>query len=358
MHADMLSQAAPVENPLQRTTSLILRPGLRRPLALALAAVLAAGATHATHAATQDVSAYPAKPVRIIVPFPPGGSNDIVGRFVANRLTQRLNRQFVVDNRGGADSIIGTSIAAAAPPDGYTLLIASVTYAMLPATGKKLSYDPLKSMAPVALLGTGPNLFAVWPGLPVHSVKELITTAKARPGQLRYASSSTGGNHHFAAELFKLMAGVDIAQVPYKGGGPAMIDVMAGNVEVAVATLISAIPHVRANRLRPLGVSSLNRSSILPEVPTISEAGVPGYEGSIWWGLLGPTGMPAGVIIKLNTEVGAILRERDTVKSLEAQAAEPTIATPEEFRKHLVAQIAKWSKVARDSGIDKMVNQP
>jgi tripartite-type tricarboxylate transporter receptor subunit TctC len=302
-----------------------------------------------------NAAGYPAKPVRIIVPFPPGGSNDIIGRFIANKLSQRSGRQFVVDNRGGADSIIGTAIAVASQPDGYTLLIASVTYAMVPATGKKLSYDPIKSMAPVAMLGTGPNLFAVWPGLPVSSIKELIATAKAKPGQLRYASSSTGGNHHFAAELFKLMAGVDIMQIPYKGGGPAMIDVISGNVEIAVATLISAIPHVRTNRLRPLGVTSLARSPIMPEVPTISEAGVPGYEGSIWWGLLGPAGMPNAIINKLNAEVGAILRERDTIKTLEAQAAEPTIATPEEFRKHLAAQIVKWTKVAKESGIDKLV---
>lgn len=326
---------------------------------LLLPSLICAGLISNAHTVNaQDNSSaagYPTKPVRIIVPFPPGGSNDIIGRFIANKLSQRSGRQFVVDNRGGADSVIGTTIAVAAQPDGYTLLIASVTYAMVPATGKKLSYDPIKSMAPVAMLGTGPNLFAIWPGLPVNSIKELIATAKAKPGQLRYASSSTGGNHHFAAELFKLMAGVDIMQIPYKGGGPAMIDVISGNVEIAVATLISAIPHVRTNRLRPLGVTSLTRSPIMPEVPTVSEAGVPGYEGSIWWGLLGPAGMPNAIINKLNAEVGAILRERETIKSLEAQAAEPTIATPEEFRKHLAAQIVKWTRVAKESGIDKLV---
>lgn len=298
---------------------------------------------------------YPTKPVRIIVPFPPGGSNDIIGRFIANKLALRMGRQFVIDNRGGADSVIGTSLAATSPPDGYTLLIASVTYAMVSATGKKLSYDPVKSLVPVATLGIGPNLFATWPGLPVHSIKDLIALAKAKPGQLRYASSSTGGNHHFAAELFKLMAGIDIMQIPYKGGGPAMVDVMGGNVEIAVATLISAIPHVRSNRLRPLGVSSLKRSPIMPEVPTVSEAGVPGYEGSIWWGILAPAGTPTGIINRLNTEVGAILREPDTIKSLESQAAEPMISSPEEFRKHIVNQIAKWTKVAKESGIDKLV---
>ncbi len=309
----------------------------------------------AAHAQGLDaVVAYPSKPVRIIVPFPPGGSNDIVGRFIANKLTTRLKRQFVIDNRGGADSVIGSALAANAAADGYTLLIASVTYTMVPATGRKLPYDPVKSLTPVALIGTGPNLFATWPGLPVQSIKELIALAKAKPGHLRYASSSTGGNHHFAAELFKLMAGVNIMQVPYKGGGPAMIDVMAGNVEIAVATLISAIPHVRTQRLRALGVSSLKRSSVMPEVPTVHEAGVPGYEGNIWWGILGPSGIPAPIINKLNAEIGAILREPDTIKSLEAQAAEPTIATPQEFHSHIIANLEKWRKVARESGIDKL----
>ena len=343
-----------VEEKVSRIFSLNSRPVLHLSLVM-LVMGLAAFMPMAVAQDAGNANTYPTKPVRIIVPFPPGGSNDIIGRFIANKLSLQMSRQFVVDNRGGADSVIGTAIAATAPPDGYTLLIASVTYAMIPATGKKLSYDPAKSLVPVAMLGTGPNLFAVWPGLPVHSIKDLIATAKAKPGQLRYASSSTGGNHHFAAELFKMMAGVDIMQIPYKGGGPAMIDVMAGNVEIAVATLISAIPHVRTNRLRPVGVSRLNRSSIMPEVPTISEAGVPGYEGSIWWGILGPFGMPTGIINRLNSEVASILRERDTIKSLESQAAEPTIATPEEFRKHLSAQIAKWTKVAKDSGIDKLV---
>ena len=321
-----------------------------------LKAILVAGISMSYFPAAAQDASYPNKPVRIIVPFPPGGSNDIVGRFIASKLSSRMGRQFVIDNRGGADSVIGTSLAATSQPDGYTLLIASVTYAMVPATGKKLSYDPIKSLVPVATIGVGPNLFATWPGLPVHSIKDLIAMAKAKPGQLRYASSSTGGNHHFAAELFKLMAGVEIMQIPYKGGGPAMVDVMGGNVEIAVATLISAIPHVRSNRLRPLGVSSLKRSSIMPDVPTISEAGVPGYEGSIWWGILAPAGTSAGIINKLNAEVGAILREPDTIKSLESQAAEPMISSPEEFRKHIASQIAKWTKVAKESGIDKLVS--
>lgn len=301
-------------------------------------------------------NSYPSKPVRIIVPFPPGGSNDIIGRFIAHKLTLNLGKQFIVDNRGGADSVIGTELAATSIPDGYTLLIASVTFAMVPATGKKLSYDPIKSFTPVAMLGTGPNLFAIWPGVHVYSIKDLISLAKSKPGQLRYASSSTGGNHHFAAELFKLMAGINITQIPYKGGGPAMLDVISGNVEVAVATLISAIPHVRSNKLRALGVSSSKRSSIMPEIQTISESGVPGYEGSIWWGILSPIGVSSSIVNKLNKSVVTILMETDTIKSLESQAAEARIFSTEEFRKHIADEIVKWRKVAKESGIDKLTN--
>ena len=322
----------------------------------ALSNVLVFGSAIAAQAPRTDAT-YPSKPVRIIVPFPPGGSNDIIGRYMGMRLSNRLGRQFVIDNRGGADSVIGTALTANAPADGYTILVASITYTMVAATGKKLPYDPLKSLSPVASIGNGPNLFAVWPGVPATSMKDLIALAKAKPGQLRYASSSTGGNHHFAAELLKLMAGVNIAQIPYKGGGPAMLDVMAGNVEIAVATLISAIPHVRSNRLRALAVSSLNRSSIMPEVPTVSEAGVPGYEGSIWWGLLVPAGTPSGTVERLNTEVVAILKEPETVKWLESQAAEPLIGTPEGFGKLIASNLEKWTKVARESGIDKMVRE-
>lgn len=326
-----------------------------RLLALAAASMLQFVSVNVQAQGADAVKAYPTKPIRIVVPFPPGGSNDIIGRFIGQKLTGRLGRQIVIDNRGGADSIIGTALVANAVPDGYTLLIASITYTMIPATGRKLSYDPLKSLTPIALIGTGPNLFATWPGLPVTSIKDLIALAKAKPGQLRYASSSTGGNHHFAAELFKLMAGVDIMQVPYKGGGPAMIDVIAGHVEVSVSTLISAIPHVRAGRLKALGVSSLKRAPILPEVPTIHEAGVPGYEGSIWWGILGPAGISAAIVNTLNAEVAAILREPSTVKSLAAQAAEPTIASPEAFGRQIASDIEKWTKVAKESGIDALV---
>lgn len=300
--------------------------------------------------AADAAKGYPARPIRIIVPFPPGGSNDILGRFIGQRLSERLGQQAVIDNRGGADGIIGTDIAARATPDGYTLLVVSTSYSMNPAV-HKLPYDPLKSLIPVSLIGTGPNVVATTPALPVKSVKELIALAKSKPGQLRYASSGIGGFNHFGGELFKSMAGVDMLHVPYKGGGPAMIDVISGQVEVLFGTLIQTLPHIRTGKLRPLGVGGARRTPALPEVPTIAEAGVTGYDGSIWWGILGPAGMPRAIVTRLNTEIGAILRDPETAKRLSAEAAEPVIAPPEAFGKLIAINVAKWSRVAREAGI-------
>ncbi|MEN3355349.1 MAG: hypothetical protein V7640_3507, partial [Betaproteobacteria bacterium] len=281
-----------------------------------------------SHAQTAHVTgAYPTKPIRIIVPFPPGGSNDIIGRFIGQKLAARLGQQTVIDNRAGADAIIGTSLAANAAPDGYTLLLVSTTYTMTPATHKKLPYDPLKSLTPISLIATGPNTIATWPGLHVNSVKDLIALAKAKPGQLHYASSSAGGVTNFAGELFKLMAGVDIVHVTYKGGGPAMTDVMSGHVAVLVNTLLAVLPLARSGRLKVLGVTSAKRTAILPDIPTIAEAGVPGYEASIWWGVLGPAGMSRELVTKINSEIGAILGEPESVKWLTLQAADPLTAT-------------------------------
>ena len=295
--------------------------------------------------------AYPTKSIRIIVPFPPGGANDIIGRYIGQKLTARLGQQTVIDNRAGADAIIGTSLAANAAPDGYTLLIASTTYTMTPALHKKLPYDPVKSLTPVALIATGPNTIATWPGLPVNSIKDLIALAKAKPGQLHYASSSAGGVTNFAGELFKVMAGVDIVHVTYKGGGPAMADVMGGHVPVLVNTLLPVLPLAKAGRLRILGVTTAKRASILPDVPTIAEAGVPGYEAAIWWGVLGPAGMPRDLVNRINSQIGAILGEPETVKWFTSQAADPAPTTPDDFRRLIASELSRWSKVAKDTGI-------
>jgi tripartite-type tricarboxylate transporter receptor subunit TctC len=295
---------------------------------------------------------YPNKPIRLIVPFPPGGSNDLVARYVGQKLTVRLGQQCVIDNRAGADGIIGTQLAANAMPDGYTLLMASITHTMTPATQRKLPYDPLKSFAPVALIGTAPVAISGYPPSQIHTVKDLITLAKTKPGQIQYASSSAGGLTHFAGELFNLMAGVKLAMVPYKGGAPAITDVIAGHVPVLINTLTPLLPHARSGRLKILGVSGAKRAAVLPDVPTVAEQGVPGYEASIWWGTLGPAGIPRELVNRLNQEVNAIVRDAESIKWLTSHAADPLMGTPEVFATLIVSDISKWQRVAREAGIN------
>ena len=306
------------------------------------------------HAAAQDVAAdavknFPSKTIRIIVPFTPGGGNDIMGRYIAAKMTERLGRQTVVENRPGADGIIGADVAAKAPPDGYTLLIVSVSYAMNAAL-HKLPYDPVKSFAPISQIGKGPSVIAVTPSLPVQSIKQLVALAKARPGQLHYASSGIGGVNHFAGELFKLATKTDIVHVPYKGGGPSMVDVMAGQVEVLFNALTSALTHIRSGKLKALSVSSLTRSPVLPDIPATAET-VPGYESVIWWGMHAPAGTPAGIVAKLNSEIAAILRNPQMAKRLEAEAAEVVITSPDVFGKFVADEVAKWIRVSNEAGI-------
>jgi len=315
------------------------------------AAVLALG-VHADRVMAQavDVSKYPTRPIRLIIPFPPGGSNDILGRFIAQKMTERLGQTTIADNRPGADGIIGTDVVARAAPDGLTILIVSTSYTMNPAI-HKLPYDPLKSLAPVSLIAGGGNVIAVHPNMPVNSIKELIALAKSKPGLVRYASSGIGGFNHFGGELFNYMAGIKMLHIPYKGGGPAMLDVMTGQVEVSVGTLIQTLPHIRSGKLKALGVGSAKRSPILPNVPTISEAGVPGYDGSVWWGILAPAGVPEGIVLKLNTTIGDILRDPEMAKRLATEAAEPIIDTPAAFGKLIASDIQKWARIAKQADI-------
>lgn len=316
---------------------------------LTVASALAMTLPAQVFAQDQAAKDYPTKPIRIIVPFTPGGGNDIMGRFIAAKLTERLGRQSIVENRPGADGVIGADIAAKSPPDGYTLLIVSVSYAMNAAL-HKLPYDPVKSFAPISQIGIGPSVLAVTRTLPVDSVKQLIALAKAKPGQLHYASSGIGGVNHFAGELFKLATKADIVHVPYKGGTPAMTDVMAGQVEVIFNALTSALTHIRSGKLKAIGVGSLKRTPVLPDVPAIAET-VPGYESVVWWGIQGPTGIPPAIVTKLNTEIGAILRDPQAVKRLEAEAAEVVISSPEAFGKLMADEVAKWIKVSNAAGI-------
>ncbi len=321
-----------------------------RSRAIATLVLLAGAAIAAAAPAQAPEPSYPTKPIRLIIPFPPGGSNDIVGRYVASQLSDRLGKQVVADNRGGAGGLIGTETAANALPDGHTLLIISVAYAMNAAI-YKLPYDPQKSFARVAMLGTGPNVLAVYPGLPVNSVKDLIALARAKPGQLTYATAGVGSFQHFGSELFRTMAKLDMVHVPYKGGGPAMIDTIAGQANMSIGSLIQFLPHFRSGKLKPLGTGGAKRSTVLPDVPTISEAGVPGYEANNWWGVLAPAGVPAGIVRKLNAEIEAVMKLPETQKRFSSEGAEPVTKTPEEFGKLIASEMVKWAKVAKDANI-------
>lgn len=314
-----------------------------RPLLGALALLLALAAP----AAAQD---YPTKPVRLIIPFPPGGSNDIVGRMIATQLGERLGKQVVVDNRGGAGGVLGTEVAANSAPDGYTLLVVSLAYAVNPAL-YKLKYDPLKAFVPIAMLASGANVLTVHPSLPVNSVKELIALAKQKPGELNYASAGSGSFQHLGSELFKVMAGVDIVQVPFKGGGPAMIDVVGGHSQVLLSSLVQTMPHIRSGKLKPLGVGGAKRSGLLPDVPTIAEGGVPGYEMANWWGIVAPAGTPQPIAEKLAKEIAVVLASAETQKQFAAEGAEVVKKTQAEFAAHIEAELDKWQRVVKEAKI-------
>jgi len=315
---------------------------------LCVAAAIAAAAIETAHAA--DASGYPNKPIRIIVPFPPGGSNDLLGRYFGERLNERLGQQIVIDNRGGANGIIGSQLAAAANPDGHTMLLVSVSAAMNAAV-RKLPYDIEKSFDPIAMLGTNSNCVVVAAAGQYKTVKDVIAAAKAKPGALAYASTGVGGFNHFGGELFKKLAGVDIVHVPYKGGGPAMIDVMGGQIPMMFSSLTQTLPHARAGRLRVLAVGSDKRTPIVPDVPTFIEAGVPGYEIYGWWGMLVPAGVPKTIVAKLAALFTEIIRESGTSKYLAAEAADPRVMTPDELRAFIRTDVAKWIDVAKQAGI-------
>jgi tripartite-type tricarboxylate transporter receptor subunit TctC len=293
---------------------------------------------------------YPSKPVRLIIPFPPGGSNDVVGRLVANQLSNELGQRVFVDNRGGAGGVIGTEAAAAAPPDGYTLLVVSLAHAVNPAL-YKLSYDPVKSFAPVSIMATGPNVLVVNPSLPVNSVQDLLALAKAKPGELDYASAGVGSFQHLGGELFKLTAGVNLVHVPYKGGGPAMQDVIGGHVKIMFSSLVQTTPFIHSGQLRPLGVGGLKRNPVLPDVPTISEAGVPGYEGVNWWGIVAPAGTPPAIVEKLHAAVQLAVKSPELTAAFDREGASAVTMSSEEFGKYIETEIVKWGRVVKEGNI-------
>ncbi len=303
--------------------------------------------TLTTSVAAQD---YPTKPVRIIVPFAPGAFNDLVGRIVAAQLSERLGKQFVVENRGGAGGIIAGEMVANAPKDGHTLMIVSSAITVNPHL-YKMPYDPLTAYAPIAILATAPNVLSVNPNLPAKSVKELVALARAKPGDLRYASSGIGTFMHLGPELFKQMAGVEMMHVPFRGGGPALIDVIGGDSQMAFGSVPTTIAHVRSGRLRALGVGALKRSFAMPDVPTIDEAGVSGYQCANWIGLVAPAGTPEPIIAKLHKELTAMQDTPELQKQFANEGAEVIRMSSAEFGTFIAGELSKWGKVVKDAGI-------
>jgi tripartite-type tricarboxylate transporter receptor subunit TctC len=298
-------------------------------------------------AAQQD---YPNRPIRLIIPFPPGGSNDIVGRAIAAQMSERLGKQVVVDNRTGAAAIVGTELASKAPPDGYTILVISLAHAYNPWL-YKLPYDPIKAFTPIGLMASGTNALTVHPSLPAHSVKDLIAMAKAKPGELTYASSGVGTFQHLTTELFKLEAKVDLMHIAFRGGGPALTDVLGGHNKIMFSSVVNVVPHVKSGRLRALGTGGKERAAALPEVPTISEAGVPGYEANQWWGLLAPAGTPAAVIARLHKALEEVQDSPEVQAQFEKEGAAIRKMSSAEFGGFIESEMKKWERVVKQAGI-------
>ncbi len=315
----------------------------RRILLLILALLLAAPAARAA-------GDYPTRPIHLIIPCPPGGSNDVVGRVFAAAIGEKIGQTLVVENRPGAGGVVGTELAARAAPDGYTLLVISLAHAVNPWL-YKLNYDPIKAFTPIGIMASGTNVLSVNPTLPVHSVKELVALAKEKPGELNYASAGIGSFQHLGGELFKLEAGVNIVHVPFRGGGPAMLDVIAGNTKVMFSSLVQTTPYVKNGQLRALGTGGAKRSPVLPDVPTIAEAGVPGYQATNWWGIIAPVGTPKAIVDKVHAALAAAQDSPDTQKRLESEGAEMVRMSSDEFGAFMVSEMAKWGKVVKESGI-------
>ena len=294
---------------------------------------------------------WPAKPVRVVIPWPPGGSNDVVGRIVMQKVGESLGQQFVVDNRPGASGAIGAEPVAKAPPDGYTIMVHSTTHLGNQHLYKKLPYDVMRDFAPVGTLAAQPGVLAIHPSLPVKSVKEFIALAKAKPGQINYSSSGNGSSPHLSMALLTSMTGIDLVHVPYKGGAPQVTALVGGESQASLATISTVLVHVKSGRLRALGVSSARRSAVLPEVPTIAEAGVPGYEMSPWIGVYAPANTPKAIIDRLNAESNKALKLPDVASSLTNQVLDPLPSTPEEFAQRIKIDFEKYGKLIRATGV-------
>jgi len=314
--------------------------------ALAVAATLAAAASEAS------AQAYPNRPVRILVPFPAGAGVDIVARMLGLPLTDLWGQATVVDNRPGAGGTIACELAAKSAPDGYTLLLGNIsTFAMAPSLYKKVNYDPVQSFAPITLVNTSANVLVAHPSVPAATTQALIALAKSKPGQINYASAGSGTSPHLAAELFKSMAGVDLVHVPYKGSPQALTDLLGGQTQIMFASLVSALPHIRQARLRALGVTSLKRAAALPDLPAISEAGLRGYDVSVWMGIVAPAGTPPAIIAQLNRQIAALLQSPDIRERLAVQGLEAASNSPAEFRTYIASEVRKWAVVIKQAGV-------
>lgn len=295
--------------------------------------------------------AYPAKPVRVIVGLAPGGGADMVARTVAQKLSQSLGQSFVVENRSGAAGTIAVAYVAQLPADGYTLLSVASDFSAYPALYPNVPYDPIKNFAPVSLVSYAPFMLVVHPSVPAKTVKDVIALAKKRPRALDAASAGMGSSGHLAGELFQSMAGIKLTHIPYKGSGPALTDLMAGNVHLLFSSIISSVNQVKSGKLRALGVTSAKRSTAMPDIPTISESGVAGYEATNWYGWLAPAGTPAAIIRKLSAEIVSMLKLPDVASRLAAEGGEPIGSTPEQFTDHLTAEIARKRRLIKDAGV-------
>ena len=315
-------------------------------LRLAVATLISPALCHAQPVAPP----YPAKPVRVLIPYAPGGGVDIVGRFIGAKLGEEYKQQFIADNRSGAGGTVGIDIAAKAPADGYTLLMMNSALAYIPALYPKVPYDTLKDLTTISLIGATPSVLVVHPAVPAKNVKELIALMKAKPGQLNYGAG-VGGTLHLAVALFEDMAGVKGTLIPYKGGGPALIDTVGGQVQMMIVPVVSAIGHIKSNRLRALGVSGAKPSPMLPDVPTIADTGVPGYEYSTWYGLLAPAATPKPIIAKLNQSVAKALATAELRDRFAQQGVEVEPSTPEQFSALLQKELVRWAKIIKAAKI-------
>lgn len=315
-------------------------------------AFILAGALHiAVTAHAQDVKTYPTRPVRLVVPFAAAGTNDIIARIVAEKFTTRLGQAFVPDNRGGANTVLGSEIVARATPDGHTLLIVSASMAVNPSLVRKLPYDTERDFAPVGMVASGPYLMVIHPGVPAKSVNEFITWAKAQNGKLDFASTGAGSPPHLAAELLKVTAGFDMQHVPYKGGGAVLPDLIAGRVQVFFGSIATLKPHVDGGRLRAIGMSTVKRAGAMPDVPTFVESGLKGYEVNGWYGLLTTAKAPVVIVEKLNMTLRQILNDADTRAQFTRNGLDPSPGSADDFGKLLKSEIVKWAKVVKAAGI-------